>query len=115
MSKKTKLLILNNPHNPTGKCFSMQELRQITKILDNFPECLVISDEVYDFLTYNENTHIPFSTIEDNWYRTITIYSGGKLLNATGWRIGWAIGPSKLIKHGRIINNTTSYSINHPA
>jgi methionine aminotransferase len=52
MSNKTKLLILNSPHNPTGKCFSFEELLEITKILEKFPDCLVISDEVYDFLTF---------------------------------------------------------------
>lgn len=114
MSNKTKLLILNSPHNPTGKCFSFEELLEITKILDKFPNCLVISDEVYNFLTFENQIHIPFSTIKDNWFKTVTIYSGGKLLNATGWRIGWAIGPEKLIKYGSIINNTANYCINHP-
>lgn len=63
MSKNTKLLILNTPHNPTGKCFSLNEMEEITNILNDYPECLVISDEVYDSLTFDDQIHIPFSTI----------------------------------------------------
>lgn len=58
--------------------------------------------------------HVPFATIGDNWKKTVTIYSGGKLLNATGWKVGWAIGPKELIRLGGIINNTTVYCTNHP-
>ena len=58
---------------------------------------------------------MPFASIGDNYKRTVTIYSGGKLLNATGWKVGWAIGPPELIRLGGIINNTTVYCTNHPA
>lgn len=93
MSDKTKVLVLNSPHNPTGKCFSLEEMELITKILKDFPNCVVLSDEVYDFLTFDGLEHVRFATIGDNWERTISIYSGGKKLNATGWKVGWAIGP----------------------
>jgi len=105
---------LNSPHNPTGKCYTLEELLSITEILKEFPNCVVLSDEVYDFLTFDGIKHIPFSTIQDNWNKTVTIYSGGKLLNSTGWKIGWAIGPERIINLGGIINNTTSYCTNHP-
>jgi aspartate/methionine/tyrosine aminotransferase len=65
----------------------------LTLILQDFPNCVVLSDEVYDFLTFDGLEHIRFATIGDNWHRTVSIYSGGKKLNATGWKIGWAIGP----------------------
>jgi len=93
LSESTKLLILNSPHNPTGKCFSRQEMEAISEVLKDFPKVVVLSDEVYDFLTFDSNEHIPFATIGDNWNRTISVYSGGKKLNATGWKVGWAIGP----------------------
>ena len=73
-----------------------------------------MSDEVYDFLTFDGNKHIPFATLGDNWKRTISVYSGGKLFNATGWKIGWTIGPANIIKLGGIIYNTSSYSTNTP-
>lgn len=114
LSEKTKVLILNSPHNPTGKCFSLEEQEKITEILKDFPNVVVISDEVYDFLTFDGLKHIPFSSIGDNWNRTVTIYSGGKLLNATGWKVGWAIAPEKILRLGGIINNTTAYCCNNP-
>lgn len=109
MSYKTRLLILNSPHNPTGKCFTREELETITEILLDYPDCMVLSDEVYDFLTFDNVEHIPFASIGDNWNKTITIYSGGKLMNATGWKIGWAIAHPKLLKMGGIINNNIFY------
>lgn len=76
---------------------------------------MVLSDEVYDFLTFDGLEHIPFASIGDNWNRTVTVYSGGKLLNATGWKVGWAIAPEKILRLGGIINNTVSYCTNSPA
>ena len=70
---------------------------------------MVIADEVYDFLTFDGEKHIRFATIGDNWNRTITIYSGGKLFNATGWKVGWAIANPKLLRLGGIISNTVTY------
>jgi kynurenine aminotransferase len=81
--------------------------------LAEYPDVVVISDEVYDFLTFDEE-HIPFATVGDNWKRTVTVYSGGKLLSATGWKVGWGIGPEKIIRLGGIIHNTTSYITNNP-
>jgi aspartate/methionine/tyrosine aminotransferase len=107
--------VLNTPHNPTGKCFTKTELEEISTILKEFPDCKVLSDEVYDFLTFDGVEHIPFASIGDNWLKTITVYSGGKLLNATGWKVGWAIAPPDLLRLGGIMNNTTFYCQNTPA
>jgi len=75
----------------------------------------VLADEVYDYLTFDGLKHVPFASIGDNWHRTITVYSGGKLLNATGWKVGWAIGPEKILRLSCVINNTSVYCTNHPA
>ena len=93
----------------------MEEMLQITEILKDYPNCVVLADEVYDFLTFDGLLHIPFATIGDNWNKTITVYSGGKLLNATGWKVGWGIGPERLVRLMGIINNTTCYCTNNPA
>ena len=115
LSSKTKLVILNTPHNPTGKCFTRAELEQISQILDEFPNVFVLSDEVYDFLTFDGMEHVRFASIGNNWNRTISVYSGGKLFNATGWKVGWAIAHPKILRLGGIIANTQSYCVNHPA
>lgn len=92
-SEKARVFIFNTPHNPTGKVFSVEEIQMISDILDECPHVVTLSDEVYDFLTFDDLTHTSFATIGNNWDRTISIFSGGKLLNCTGWKVGWSIGP----------------------
>ena len=65
-------------------------------------------------MTFDGLEHVRFATIGENWNRTVSIYSGGKKLNATGWKLGWAIGPWSILKLGGIINNTTAYCTNTP-
>lgn len=65
----------------------------MTDILNDFPKVIVISDDVYDFLTFDGEKFISFASVGDNFNRTVTVYSGGKLFNATGWKCSWAIGP----------------------
>lgn len=74
----------------------------------------MISDEVYEFLTFDKREHIMFANIGNNFDRTISIFSGGKLFSCTGWKIGWAIGPAALIRLGGIISNTVYYTFNTP-
>lgn len=109
-----KLFILNTPQNPTGKVFTQEEMEELSDALAEHPHIVVLADEVYDFLTFDGRKHIPFATIGDNWKRTVTIYSGGKLLSCTGWKIGWAFGPPAIIKMGAIISNTVYYTGNTP-
>lgn len=112
---KAKVLILNSPHNPTGKVFSRHEMEVITEILESLPHIVVLSDEVYGDLAFDGREHIPFASIGNNWERTVTLYSGGKLFNCTGWKVGWSIGPSSLIRLGALISNTITYTQNTPA
>jgi aspartate/methionine/tyrosine aminotransferase len=73
-----------------------------------------LSDEVYDFLAFDGREHVPFASVGNNWERTVSIYSGGKLFNATGWKLGWCIGPAQIIHMGGIISNTVHYTGNTP-
>ncbi|EME31672.1 kynurenine aminotransferase [Galdieria sulphuraria] len=98
LSERSRLLILNTPHNPTGKVFKKEELENIAKVLQEFPRCLVLCDEVYQHLVYDDEVHVPMATIENMWERTISVYSAGKTFSVTGWKIGWAIGPFHLIR-----------------
>ncbi len=88
-SARTKLLILNTPHNPTGKVFSRAELQGIARIALEF-DLYVIADEVYDRLFF-ELPHTSFASLPGMRERTITIGSAGKIFGATGWRIGWTV------------------------
>eukprot|EP01132_Coremiostelium_polycephalum_P004126 gene4126-5162_t len=103
---KTKLLILNNPHNPVGKAYSKEELEEIASVVRKHPKAVVISDEVYEWMTYDDVVHHRFATLPDMYERTVTIGSAGKTFSITGWKIGWAIGPKSIITS---IGNTHQY------
>lgn len=97
ISPKTRMIVLNTPHNPIGKVFSRQELQAIGDLCVQH-RILILSDEVYDRLYYTPFTRI--STLSPEIAAlTMTVGSGGKIFYATGWRIGWLVGPSNLIKH----------------
>ena len=114
LNSKTKVLILNNAQNPTGKVFTVEEMTQISEILKEFPQVMVISDEVYDFLTFDDTKFVPFSSIGDNFNRTVTVWSGGKLFNATGWKCGWGIGPAQILKQAGLHTYASIYCSNTP-
>lgn len=99
LNEKTRILLLNNPNNPTGKIFTMEELTEIANILKDFPRIVVINDEVYEKVFYNDSLEdIPrFATLPGMWERSINILSAGKIFSATGIRVGWTIGPADLI------------------
>lgn len=86
---KTKLLLINTPQNPTGKMFTMGELEGIAAILRDFPRAIVVSDEVYEHMTYGGKEHVRLATLPDMWERTITVSSAGKTFSITGWKIGY--------------------------
>jgi N-succinyldiaminopimelate aminotransferase len=93
-SSKTKLMLLNTPHNPTGKVFSRIELEKIAAIALEF-DFYVIADEVYDRLIYGV-PHISFASLPGMRERTITIGSAGKMFSVTGWRVGWTISSAPI-------------------
>jgi kynurenine--oxoglutarate transaminase/cysteine-S-conjugate beta-lyase/glutamine--phenylpyruvate transaminase len=110
VSPRTKAIILNSPHNPTGKIFSRTEMEVIAESLDLAgPDCVVLSDEVYKYIIHappKEESigdspicagHTHFASLPGMWDRTITISSAGKTFSATGWQVGWCIGPKRLI------------------
>jgi kynurenine--oxoglutarate transaminase/cysteine-S-conjugate beta-lyase/glutamine--phenylpyruvate transaminase len=110
VSPRTKAIIMNSPHNPTGKIFSRSEMEDIAESLELAgPNCVVLSDEVYKYIVHappkekavGESSlcrgHTHFASLPGMWDRTITISSAGKTFSATGWQVGWCIGPKRLI------------------
>jgi aspartate/methionine/tyrosine aminotransferase len=93
-SEKTKAIVLNTPHNPTGRVFSNEELRMVADLCIEF-DAIVIADEVYEEITFGI-THLRIATLPGMWERTLTLSSLGKTFSLTGWKLGWAIGPSQL-------------------
>lgn len=112
ITSKTKLLIVNNPHNPTGKVFSAGEI-EIIGDLARKHDFYILSDEVYEFLTFGIE-HKPTATFGDLKDRTITISSTGKTFGLTGWKIGWAIGPANLIKAIHNVHQFSTFCVSQP-
>ncbi|OEU08971.1 PLP-dependent transferase [Fragilariopsis cylindrus CCMP1102] len=102
ITTKTKVLILNTPHNPTGKIFNIDELEGIANLVSDYPNLIVLSDEVYQHLLFDKEKepHISIATVNNGqiWDQTLTMSSAGKTFSCTGWKVGWAIGPAHLIK-----------------
>jgi len=108
ITPKTKVLLLNTPHNPTGKVFTRTELMQIAELaLDH--DLLVISDEVYEHLTFDDAVHLPIATMPGMADRTITISSGGKTFSFTGWKVGWACANPELIASIRSVKQFLTF------
>ncbi len=97
VSPRTTAILLNSPHNPTGSVLRREELDAIAEIAIEH-DLVVISDEVYEHLTFDGLPHIPITTLPGMAERTLTISSGGKSFSFTGWKIGWATGPAELVR-----------------
>jgi len=112
ITPKTKIIVVNTPHNPIGKVFDADELRAIGKVAEEF-NLLICADEVYDSLTFDKE-HIRIAALDEFWGRTITIGSAGKSFSATGWRVGWCIGPAHLVKPTLAATTRIVYAVNSP-
>ncbi|KAI8370418.1 pyridoxal phosphate-dependent transferase [Radiomyces spectabilis] len=114
ITDKTKMIVLNTPHNPVGKVFSEEELLAIGKVAEDH-NLIILSDEVYDRLYYPPLQKFPrIATLGNLWERTITVGSGGKSFAATGWRVGWLIGPEHLIKYSFAAQTRVVFCVNSP-
>ena len=96
ISDKTRLIIVNDPHNPTGSVFSRETLENIVRLAERH-DALIVTDEVYEHLSFSK-PHIPIATIPGARARTLSISSGGKTFNTTGWKIGWITAPAELLE-----------------
>jgi N-succinyldiaminopimelate aminotransferase len=108
VTPRTKALIVNSPHNPTGTVLSAAELAAIAQVAVA-ADLLVITDEVYEHLVYDDRRHLPLAGFDGMAERTITISSAAKMFNCTGWKIGWACGPAELILGVRAAKQYLSY------
>lgn len=96
VTPRTRMIMLNSPHNPTGSVFTAQELAGIAELAVDL-DLLVLSDEVYEHLVFDGVEHVPIATLPGMAERTVTVSSAGKSFSVTGWKVGWACGPADLI------------------
>lgn len=111
-SPRTKMVIINNPHNPTGAVFPEQVLTEVVRLATKY-DAVILTDEVYEHLTFGVR-HIPIATLPGAAERTLTISSAGKTFSFTGWKIGWLSGPAELVAAARTVKQFLSYSSGTP-
>jgi N-succinyldiaminopimelate aminotransferase len=107
VTPRTKLILLNSPHNPTGTVLNLAELQAVADVAIEH-DLIVVTDEVYEHLVY-DGRHTPISTLPGMWERTLTISSGGKTFAFTGWKVGWATGPAELVGAVRTTKQFLTY------
>lgn len=100
ITEKTKMVLLNSPSNPTGMVYSQSELKALGEVLKKHPNILVLSDDIYNLLVFNERGLAPhlLEACPELESRTICVNGASKAYSMTGWRVGWALGPQEIIK-----------------
>ncbi|WP_091468926.1 methionine aminotransferase [Flavobacterium urocaniciphilum] len=111
ISPKTKMIVVNNPHNPTGKVWKALDFENLETILEKHPDILVLSDEVYEYISFSQ-PHISFNTRDKLKHRTIIASSFGKSLHVTGWKVGYLIAPENLMQEMKKVHQFLVFSVN---
>ncbi len=112
-SDRTRLVLLNSPHNPTGTVLSPDELRTVAAAATAH-DAVVLTDEVYEHLTFDGAEHVPVATLPGMAARTLTVSSAGKSLSMTGWKVGWVHGPAELVTAVRTVKQFLTYVASGP-
>jgi N-succinyldiaminopimelate aminotransferase len=110
---RTKLILINTPHNPTGKVFSPEELAFIADLCQEW-DVIALTDEVYEHLLYDDAQHIRLAMLPGMADRTVTISSAGKTFSVTGFKIGWVIGPADLLEGAKRMHEFSMFAVAHP-
>jgi N-succinyldiaminopimelate aminotransferase len=113
ITSRTRILLLNSPHNPTGVVFTRAELEAIAALAIRH-DLIVVSDEAYEHLWFDDHVHVPIATLPGMFERTVTVGSGGKTFSFTGWKVGWATGPTDLIAAVRTVRQHLSFTSGGP-
>ena len=100
MGPRTKAILVNTPHNPTGTVYTAEEMAEIARLCQEH-DVVAITDEVYEHLLFDDRRHVPLASLPGMAERTLTISSSGKTFSATGWKIGWICGPAELVAAAR--------------
>ena len=107
-SDRTRLVLLNTPHNPTGKVFTRREIELVCELARQH-DAWVVTDEVYEHLVFDGLEHVPVATLPGMAERTLTISSAGKTFSATGWKVGWVSGPEQAVAAVRTVKQFLTY------
>ena len=108
ITPRTRLLLVNSPHNPTGTVLTAPELRVLAELAHEH-DLVVITDEVYEHLVFEGSRHVSLATLPGMRERTLVVSSAGKTFNVTGWKIGWVCGPAPLVAAVRTAKQFLTY------
>ena len=111
ISAKTKMIVINNPHNPTGRIWTESDFEALETILEKHPQILILGDEVYEYITFSQ-PHISFNTRPKLVERTIIASSFGKSLHVTGWKVGYLIATENLMFEMKKVHQFLVFSVN---
>ena len=114
MSERAILLIINNPHNPSGRVFEENDIEQLELLLEKYPKVILLSDEVYEYITF-EQKHISINTRKKLSDRSIIVSSFGKTFHITGWKVGYVIAPEHLMIELKKVHQFLVFSVNSVA
>ncbi len=110
-SAKTKMMIINNPHNPTGKIWTESDFLALEKLLEKFPEVLLLSDEVYEHISF-EQKHISIHSRPKLRNRSVVVSSFGKSFHVTGWKVGYVVAPEHVMTEIKKVHQFLVFSVN---
>lgn len=113
VNSKTRLIIINSPHNPSGKVFSDEDMQSLKKLVTG-TQILIISDEVYEHIIFDNHLHNSIAKYPELAERSILVFSFGKMYHATGWKLGYCMAPEKIMKEIRKVHQFVVYAANTP-
>lgn len=113
INAKTRLIITNFPHNPTGAILSPADLDRLAELLRD-TNCLLLSDEVYEHIVFDGHAHCSLLSHDELWERSLVVSSFGKTLHATGWKMGYCIAPAALTAEFRKVHQFAIFSVSSP-
>ena len=113
LGDRTRLVIINFPHNPTGAILSGDDLQQLAALLRSTPAYL-LSDEVYEHIVFDGKPHVSALSVEELWERSFVVSSFGKTYHATGWKVGYCLAPAALSAEFRKVHQFTTFAVNTP-
>lgn len=113
ITPRTRVILLNTPHNPTGTVLDRADLAAVADVAIEH-DLVVVTDEVYEHLVFDDAVHVPIATLPGMAERTLTISSAGKTFALTGWKIGWAVGPNDLVTSARLAKQFLTYTSGAP-
>ena len=111
ISQKTKLLIVNNPHNPSGRIWTSEDYASLIQLMEDHPNLLLLSDEVYEYITF-ELPHLSAHQNELLQQRSVVVSSFGKTFHITGWKVGYLVAPDSLMREIKKVHQFLVFSVN---